>query len=246
MDEKPTRGRHSDATRMMGAGYAHSLRIDNGVPVVDLSGLAVILDTGSPTSFGTVGALDIQGREFPLASHYLNLDIDAINRHLRSPVAALIGTDILREFVVMFDFGTSVLRMNADQPSAPQDAVRVTEVMGVPVVSARLEGADQPMIIDTGAALSYLVPSVAEACKGVGATMDDFMPLLGPFRTELFEGHLSVGRSIGILRFGVLPPPLDGLLGLLGVSGVIGLNAVGSGCLTLSLAGNWATIDRVG
>jgi len=230
---------------MTGAGYVHSLRIDHGVPVADFSGLAVILDTGSPASFGTIGALDIHGREFPLASHYLNVNIDAINRHLKSPVAALIGTDILREFVVTFDFASGALLLSADQPPVPQDAVSVTDVMGVPVVSARLEGAGQSMIIDTGAALSYLVPPVAEACRSVDATMDDFMPLFGAFRTALFEGHLSVGRSTGVRRFGVLPPPLDGLLGMLGVSGVIGLNAVGSGCLTLSLGGGWTTIDRV-
>jgi len=228
---------------MSGDRYVHALKLDNGVPVAEISGLLAVVDTGSPASFGAVGALAIQSREFPLASQYLGVDVGAINRHLQSPVAALIGTDILREFVVTFDLGTNTLVFEAGRLTPPE-AVEVTDVMGVPVVPARLDGVDHSMIVDTGAALSYLVAPPTGADAALGETMDDFLPMFGKFRTELFQAHLTAGRSAGIRRFGVLPPPLDGLLRMLGVSGLIGLNAIGSGRLVLSLGGGWASIER--
>lgn len=83
-----------------------------------------ILDTGSPFSFGRVGAVTVCDRTFPVAERFVTgATIDELASLLMAPLglplAGLLGTDVLNRFGVLFDQPAGTVAFD-DATTTPQ------------------------------------------------------------------------------------------------------------------------------
>ena len=79
------------------------LELRDGHVYVELGGELWLLDTGAPTSFGTLRSLSIAGEQFKLGTSYLGLTATTLSQFVGVPCAGLLGADVLGRFDHIFD-----------------------------------------------------------------------------------------------------------------------------------------------
>ena len=68
----------------------------------------LLIDTGSPISFGDIRYVKIGGNMHPLSSNHI---LDDIRKHLGQDISGIIGMDIFNQYnMVLFSDGTGSLR----------------------------------------------------------------------------------------------------------------------------------------
>jgi hypothetical protein len=186
--------------------------------VCELDCARVLVDTGSPVSFGTPRTLTVVETERELWPALGDLTIDRITEHVRAlPEArdapegwrldALVGADLLWGHTVHIDWEERLLRITApadrEPASAPADPLDR-------LVRTRLTIGERELdaVVDTGAGISYAVPEALAGANTAGMA-DDFLPGVGPFQAELHEvfahlPHVGFPARIAAANAGVL------------------------------------------
>ena len=180
----------------------------------------LLVDTGSPICFAKG---DLMLRE--------------IQRYLEPEIDGLIGMDRLGEWdlSITTDQKTGKLAARLLNPNQTQEEgfsrITMETVMGIPAILVEIQGVNRRMFLDTGAGLSYLRKSLLSGNRRRGSKKD-FYPLLGEFRTELFDMDLQLGGSDTTGnplewsgQIGVLPEMLELLLPS-GIDGILGLDVL--------------------
>lgn len=195
-----------------------------GHVLLQLDGLRVLLDTGSPTSFGRANSLSLLGKTHRLNRTKGRPQVASIIRGLRrhAPVPpsftfdVLLGLDLLRGTNVKIDWKRQEvtlrrsLRGRAGPPKYPCRQV---------LVGRRLVRA----ILDTGAWRSYLHPEVAVGLRRIGS-VKDYSPLLGGFTAKLVRTQVRYKGDDSLVAVGVATPELAGALDGLGVRMIVGID----------------------
>jgi hypothetical protein len=200
------------------------LQFRDGHVFVELGGELWLLDTGSPTSFGTTHNLTIAGEQFRLATSCLGLSAATLSQFVGVPCVGLLGADVLGRFDHIVDTAGGRLTVSTTELSHSGQSVRLDEVMGIPIVTARVGSCDYRMFFDTGAQISYFQDDSLAEFPSAGS-ITDFYPGVGQFQTETHEVPISIGGVAFTLRCGTLPDLLGMTLMTAGTAGIVG-NAV--------------------
>jgi hypothetical protein len=164
----------------------------------------VLLDTGSPATFGRCDRLRL--RQLPGVSPQFDFDV-------------LLGTDLLWGHRIVLDFAARLLRMDpaAGLASLPPGAVRNRFI----VEDLLVWGAPVRAVIDTGAPVSYLATSLSGGFRPAGRARD-FFHGEGDFEVPLRRGRAVFrGREVEV-SFAEPPASVAMAMRLLGVDAIVG------------------------
>jgi hypothetical protein len=193
----------------------------NGHLFVELEGSLYLFDTGAPTSFGEFETLSIVGSQFSLDSDYFGLTAEKLAEYTGVQCAGLLGADILENFDYIIDCAKGVITVTADEMEHNVNAINLSTFMGIPVLTARIFGAEYRMFFDTGAQVSYFQNEALTKLPTCGS-MTDFYPGVGQFETETYQLEVSLGGVDLTLRCGTLPGLLGATLMMADAHGIIG------------------------
>lgn len=177
------------------------------VVIIDISGSAVILDTGSPISFGR-GTVSLLGRNFTLSPATIGVDIDQIQGLLGFPVKALLGNDVLGHFDICVRWKDREVDITDQRLSCGSIVSSLRSPFKLPLLDFEL--ADRLVLgyLDTGASFHYADPELVRGRTAIGQK-SDFHPNVGAFETPLYRLPMSVQGQRWEDDFGILPPTLQ-------------------------------------
>jgi hypothetical protein len=213
-------------------GELFPLALVGGVPVFTCGGRRVVLDTGSPVSFGH-GPLPLLGRDHDLPSAFGPVSMDDISRAVGAPVDALVGADILAKYQWLVDVGEGRLVVSRGEVPCDGVTLRTPSVGGVPTADVILGGRQGRAVLDTGARLSYA--GAADVSGTPVGRERDFNPLLGVFETDVYRARVEIAGLSVDARVGVMPPALQQVLALVGARWIVGMDVLGQAAFVLDL-----------
>jgi hypothetical protein len=141
-----------------------------------------ILDTGSPGSFGSGLLPSLAGQAVQRQCSFMGLDAAALSQMIGTPVAGLLGTDVLNCFDSVLDVGGGLVHFTSEAVPLECELVTPSDEMGVLVVQVQVDGDVHAMSCDTGAGVSYFQEEGLEKYPSPQRAQD-FYPGIGPFQT---------------------------------------------------------------
>lgn len=200
------------------------LEFRNGHLFIDLSGRRWLLDTGAPESFGEGGGIEVAGKNLDLTTNHLGFDAKALSSCVGVACAGLIGADILGHFDHIIDVSGGKLTMSRGHLSHDGILVPLSQFMGIPILTVKLDAIEFRMFFDTGAQISYLQDDATSRYPHAGY-VSDFFPGYGQFQTETREIPFQISNQSFLIRCGRLPTLLGMTLSMAKVQGILG-NAI--------------------
>jgi hypothetical protein len=216
------------------AGQTIPLEIVNDHLVADWPGIGrVVVDTGSPVTVPGAGDLVPGG-----------LNIARLGSLIGTRLDGLVGMDTLGAQPFVVDWAASRLVLGAVDGVAGGRAVALELRQGLPVVPMTIGGAERPVILDTGATVSYFVQGLVDMANPTGVFRDfvreaDFVE----FDTPLATVDVTLGGVPFRLTAGVPPRHLDMWLRAFGVAGVVGRDVWRNARVAIDVPGARAVID---
>ena len=200
------------------------LHYQSGHLLLELANDHWVLDTGSPGSFGSNALQKLAGQPVQVPRSFMGLNATTLSQMIGAPVAGLLGTDVLNRFDIVLDVGAGLAHFTSEAVPLEGEAVTLSDVMGVPVVQAQVDGRAHAMFFDTGAGVSYFQEEGLEQYPPLEPAQD-FYPGIGPFETPTWRLPVQLGGTRFLLRTGRLPDLLAMTLAMAGVDGIVG-NAI--------------------
>jgi len=196
--------------------------------VMQIDGHLLVLDTGSPLSFGRESTIDFCGRHVSLQNSFMGFGPDQLSENIGEKVDGLLGGDVLNIFDSIWDYENQKITFSETELPANGVDIELEFVMGVPTVSLLVDGEEQKWFVDTGAVTSFVSNKPDGAAEPIG-THQDFYPGFGSFETDVYEVEIQLYEEPQKISVGVLPDLLGMSLMVSGCSGILGLNAFGNG-----------------
>ena len=193
--------------------------------ITDDRGTRVLLDTGSPISFHSGGAIVLGGESFSVPTSLMGTDAAYVSENVGAQVDGLVGMDILGGGVLIdVPAGQVTVGESTEGRTRVPSRSFFGKILGYLAADMVIRGSRVRALIDTGAPTSYVIPSVTEGLTEVD-TVTDFNPMVkgGTFSTPVFEMPASFAGKEFTMRAGHLPESLRTMLSMLGVTGVIGM-----------------------
>ncbi|CAN5701075.1 hypothetical protein BH11VER1_BH11VER1_38740 [soil metagenome] len=197
------------------------LKLQDGHLFLELNGELWLLDTGAPTSFGSSNSLSLAGEQFRLGTSYLGLTAATLTGFVGVPCVGLLGADVLGRFDHIFDTASGTLTISTGELAHSGQTVRLSEFMGIPILTAQIGGTDYRMFFDTGAQISYFQDDSLSEFPAAGS-VTDFYPGVGQFQTDTHQVEASLGGVAFTLRCGTLPGLLGATLMMADTEGIVG------------------------
>jgi len=197
------------------------LILEAGHVFVTMDERTLLLDTGAPGSFVASGRVTLLGTTHNVATSFMGLDAHGLAALVGRPVDGLLGMDILGRVDMLLDAPRGLVTFSDEPIEMVSEPLPIDDVLGVPVVEARINGRPTRMFFDTGASIGYL-RNVAMYDGVPAGQVDDFYPGLGRFTTETWRVDSRIGAAQNAMRVGELPALLALTLGVAGVDGIIG------------------------
>mgnify|MGYP001767698741 CR=1 FL=1 len=207
--------------------------LHDGHLIADLDGRAVLLDTGSPTSFGRGAAIRLDGRDYPWAGGFMGLDAKMLAGLVGTELEGLLGMDVLQNLDLRIDPASGTSELSHELLPLDGQIVPTDSCMGIPLVAASVGVQAVRCFLDTGARLSYFTREIAGEYESAGET-EDFYPGFGRFFTPTWRVPVTLAGVTLPLLAGVLPAALQGLLAMGGAGGILGTALLDHFRLTLS------------
>ena len=198
--------------------------IDNHVVFVE-NDLRLLLDTGSPISISNHSTVSVFGETInPHKNIMGQTSIDDINQSIENAnVDALIGADVLHKISFSISLSNKLLELNPVINNNEYDSFPLSNLMGIPIIFAIINGKEIKFFFDTGAKISYLNSNFVQA-QNIIKVEQDFYPGFGDFETNIYQLPLELFNQIKKFEFGVLPESLELSLSMGGTHGIIGNN----------------------
>jgi len=160
-------------------------------------------------------------QEFRLAASFFGLTSAALSRLVGVTCVGLLGADVLRHFDHILDPISGTVTTSASELEHSGKVVRLSEFMGIPIVTARIADRDYRMFFDTGAQFSYFQEDSLSNFPYAGS-VTDFYPGVGQFPTETYLIEVALGSVTFTVRCGSLPALLGATLMMADTQGIIG------------------------
>jgi hypothetical protein len=213
-----------------------------GHVVAGLDGRRILVDTGSPVTFGRGEHLHLGEATHPIATGVLGFTVETAAEHIRKlpgvapdfGVDVLLGTDLLWGHQLHLDFPTRMLRIAPASPRRDTTSVSGRTRFLVEELVVRETGV--LALVDTGAPVSYLSTQHTGGIP-VSGWARDFFHGGGDFQVPLrVVPSLFRGREV-VVRFAEPPVSVWMAMRLLGVQAIVGtdlLEQLGSVALDLT------------
>jgi len=218
----------------------YQITIVDGVPVIEVEGKKVLVDTGSPQTFGNVGNLKIMGKErsIPKTLRMAGVQIESISESIGENIGALMGLDILADYCVSWDYQKREMTISDEACEKEEGAVEVAQpqnstlsslvgMLGMSIkkvavlIEMNVAGNDIVAFIDTGAKTSYLLPALTNGLESE-EEVEDFNPLIGKFTTKIYSVKTSIGGVEIPTKYGTLPSMFASVISQVNAKAVIG------------------------
>lgn len=180
-----------------------------------------LFDTGAPTSFGESGAIAFDGHRSPIGKSYMGLSASSLSEFTGVGCRGLLGADILGRFDHILDVRSTTATVSTGELEHSGMTLALSELMGIPILTARIAGTDRQMFFDSGAQISYFQEGSITDFPSAGS-VTDFFPGVGQFQTDTHQVPVRLGDADFTLRCGTLPGLLGATLMMADVSGIIG------------------------
>ena len=199
----------------------YPLRLVNGYPIALIDGKYVLIDTGSPVTIGDEPEWFFLNELRHPSQDLAGVNAAFLSREVGTRVDILMGTDIMQASYVTLDLQAGLVHFSQRLLHGGGMRVPFKSLMGTPICTLEVAGRLQKMIIDTGAALTYVDKALAAGAVQTG-TRQDFYPTIGRFETPVYELPVTIGGEQLTIRCGVLPPLLQQGIRLTGADGILG------------------------
>lgn len=208
-------------------------QVGDGYLILHHEGHKLLLDTGAPFSFGSglSGIPGVSGSPPPGLSN--GLSIGWLVDHVGHTFDGLIGAEVLAHQTLTIDPDIEAVTFSDRvQSSRNAGAVSLKSASNVPLLEAMVDGHKETVIFDTGACIGFVPERFVTSFDPV-REQDEFYPLFGPFRTEVYRLRFSTGSIQVWLEFGVFPPEIEELHAQAGMSVLVGLELLRTYRITL-------------
>jgi hypothetical protein len=204
---------------------SYKMRHIKGHLILDTEESLWVLDTGAPSSFGSVDKLEVADQTYEVKSDYMGFDNEKLNDAIGENVEGLVGVDILNNYDSYWDLSSGIISFSRENMENKGDTISLDFIMGIPTLEVNLRGSSHNWFFDTGAVISYVAEQIEEWEVPVDEH-DDFYPGYGNFTTEVFEDEITLGALNMKIKCGVLPSLLGMSLAIADCTGILGLNAL--------------------
>lgn len=200
------------------------------------NGIKLLIDTGSPTSFGNVGEIQLGARTYNVAPDENMLEKINDSQLFEGDIDVLIGMNILVNH--RFDFNKDTLEViidgEADTSFTHVMPFEISCMMGQNYISSHvhINGISVNTIIDSGAKISYLSPAYIDHIETVGE-IHDYNPLLGDINTTTHNVTLGIDSYSSIINVALMPKLLNLMLNMINVDFLMGIDAIKTNRLCL-------------
>lgn len=208
------------------------LTTSNGHFIVTVEDKNYILDTGSPvsysftekTTFVPFGDKHLTFLPFPLKGAK-----EEIEELVSIPVHGIIGLSTMKELKRMEISKEEGYVMFGGEDISKEEGYSVPfeENNGVLTIGIKVNGKDTRVILDTGARIDYMDPSLLDTSNAISHERD-YNPILGHFEVDGYRTTYGIGdQEIETITYGATDMLKNYVLsmGIKGVNGVVGLNA---------------------
>lgn len=201
-------------------------QVHGHILIVDDFGSKVLVDTGSPLSFHADGVMQIDGETLRVPASLPEADSAYVTENVGTKVDGLVGMNFIGRKGLLIDVpgGRLVFGQPADGMTRVPSRYLKLPVFGGGYMSVEMEmrGRMVKVLVDTGAPVSYVDPSLTEGLTAV-ETVTDFNPVVGRFETPLFEFPAAFAGQAFEMKAGHLPMLLKLQVDMLGAQGVVGM-----------------------
>jgi hypothetical protein len=193
--------------------------LDSGHIIALVDGHRLLVDTGSPVSFGRPGAFRAIGGDALVGEHYGPYNIDTVVEYIGAPIDGLVGMDLIRGRGGL-EVEWATRRVTFGTPTAAGRSL-AADCRIVPVVELGIGGSTVRAVVDTGAFVSYVVPELAHGVPSIG-TVSDFHLGAGRYKADVRELEHTLFETPTRHRFAVAPPHVEQLATGMGLRAIVG------------------------
>ncbi len=190
-------------------------------PLLNINGKTYLLDTGGQISFSDDGIINFAGTTYKKSTNAMVVSPDTLSSALGTKINGLIGADILSRYTVEINYPENKICVSDNEIEMKGEIFNAGFFMGVPKTNFIIDGREVSLFLDTGAQISYILKDFTEGKKSIGIK-NDFYPLIGNFRTEIFTFDVKIGNYKFTAEFGILPSSLEMIMRMTNSAGVIG------------------------
>lgn len=195
----------------MGFNMIHNFEIKRGCIVYKDGTKVVLFDTGCAQTISV--EQDVRGEIFP-----------KVNKFVDPTVKQILGMDVITQRVFI-DYPKKELVYGdvttIDTPIAKYDLDIVA--YGLLTVSLNIGDQKRKMLLDTGAATSYLLEKYAIQGDPAGQIEDFYVGEPNLFTTKLYSLSTECGKSMPIpIKYGLPTDSIEQTINMLRVDGIIG------------------------
>ena len=195
---------------------------------VDLPEGRWLVDTGCPNTFGTPGHVTWDGVRRSVPQQYGPVTMREIQSHVNTPFVGMIGSDLLNAQDSCWDGPAGELRLGDANIPAEASAVEFEDLMGAPVVRARIGAHTARCIFDTGAQFGYVLDERLTEGGVPDGRINDFNPIIGAIESPAWRVEVVLGGARFTERVGLLSGIASQALKAFGIDAFIGCSWLSS------------------
>ena len=183
---------------------------DNHVILIDKD-KRFLIDTGAPISISDGSSIDVFNNVYSTEKTYHGANINEIGNYVGCGLNALIGNNILANYVFQIDFNNKLFSI---WNSLPKETINTEDFIeadfqGIPTIDVLVNN-DNPITswLDTGAKISYINKNYVQHLDSM-ENQKDFFPSYGEFEVPIYSIPLIFNGVKIPFMFGVLPDDLE-------------------------------------
>jgi len=199
--------------------FVYPLQVFDGHGLLQIDGQVLLLDSGSPCSFGNVCSLDIAGKSFNL---FRRADVMAqVSTLVGTTVDVLVGNDILNRFCIEYDYAAARVSFH-DHSVEFGDQYRQLALLNsseallvyhqIPQFELLVDQKLYLCLFDSGAKISYVRRDCIDNEANYEEILPDFHLSCGAFTTKCRNFSASVAGAEFALKLGNLPEHIEQML----------------------------------
>ena len=209
------------------------LTTSNGHFIVTVDNKNFILDTGSPVSYSFTdkptfvlfGDKHLTFLPFPIKGAAKEIE-ELVNM----PISGIIGLSTMKELKRMEISKEEGYVMFGGEDISKEEGYSIPfeENNGVLTIGIKVNGKDTRVILDSGARIDYMDPSLLDTSNAINHERD-YNPILGHFEVDGYKTTYGIGdQEIETITYGATDMLKNYVLsmGIRGVNGVVGMNAL--------------------
>lgn len=219
------------------------LKKSEGHFIINVNGDNYIIDTGASMSCSCYGQTElvIGDSKFDVYPLPLVEVGEKITELVHMPIVGLIGLDIMEELgSIEISEKEGYVRFGGETTIECGDyafSFEVTKGFRVLTTVLKVNEKDTKVILDSGARIDYMDPSLLDTTSAVSHEMD-YNPIIGSFEVDGYKATYAIGnRVIDTVSYAATEKlkAYVSQLGIHDISGVVGLNGFLKGMKSLSI-----------